>query len=87
VLDLAGNVWEWTRSLYEGYPYDPDDGRENLEEGGSRVVRGGAFNDAEGNVRCAYRVRGYPGFRYNDIGFRVVVSPFRRAQHGDTSGI
>lgn len=38
--DLAGNVWEWTRSKWEmsniyrtdfGYPYDPADGRESSE--------------------------------------------------------
>jgi formylglycine-generating enzyme required for sulfatase activity len=84
--DLSGNVWEWTRSLYENYPYDPGDGRENLEEEGNRVVRGGAFV-TEYLVRCAFRYSWLPLIRDGSLGFRVVVSPFRRAQHGDTSGI
>jgi formylglycine-generating enzyme required for sulfatase activity len=86
--DMAGNVWEWTRSLWgENYPYDPADGRENLEASGSRVVRGGAFGYTEYHVRCAYRNGDAPYLRSGPYGFRVVVSPFRRAQHGDTSGI
>ncbi len=31
VLDLAGNVWEWTQSLQAPYPYDADDGRNGTE--------------------------------------------------------
>jgi formylglycine-generating enzyme required for sulfatase activity len=86
--DMAGNVWEWTRSLWgENYPYDPADGRENLESDGRRVVRGGAFGHGARRVRCAYRFLGLPHYRDYYGGFRVVVSPFRRAQHGDTSGI
>jgi formylglycine-generating enzyme required for sulfatase activity len=97
VEDLSGNVWEWTRSLWGedwqepdfDYPYDSEDGREDLEAGDDvrRVVRGGAFSDTEVLVRCASRFRSYPDFRFDYYGFRVVVSPFRRAQHGDTSGI
>ena len=84
-LDMAGNVWERTESLWgpwrDGpklefrYPYDPTDGRENLEaENMLRVLRGGSFNGNRINARCAYR---YPGYRWNyhDEGFRIVVSP------------
>ena len=76
VLDLSGNVWEWTRSNYRDYPYDPDDGREELDNNDPRVLRGGAFGYAYLNrVRCACRVRGNPLFRDHDVGFRVVVVP------------
>ena len=85
VLDMAGNVWEWTRSLwgkslerpYYRYPYRPTDGRENLDAGRevARVVRGGAFYNPHGSVRCAYRDGFFPFLRNYHLGFRVVVRP------------
>ena len=63
--DLKGFVWEWTRSLWGekwnkpsfDYSYDPHDGREDEETPDAilRVLRGGAFNLNEDNVRCAFR--------------------------------
>lgn len=41
VFDLAGNEAEWTSSLFRPYPYDAEDGREDLEASGERVTRGG----------------------------------------------
>jgi formylglycine-generating enzyme required for sulfatase activity len=73
--DLSGNVWEWTRSLYENYPYDPGDGREDLESRGRRVLRGGAFSNEAWFVRCACRFRDFPHYRGRNRGFRVVASP------------
>ncbi|MGH7491108.1 MAG: SUMF1/EgtB/PvdO family nonheme iron enzyme [bacterium] len=75
--EMAGNVWEWTRSLYKPYPYAPKDGRENLKapDSVSRVVRGGSFHDNSRRVRCSYREGFDPNDRYDVIGFRVVLSP------------
>jgi len=87
VEDLSGNVWEWTRSLWGknwerpdfGYPYDPGDGREDLEAGRGvrRVLRGGAFYYGARLVRCASRFRYSPDYRSWYRGFRVVASPVR----------
>lgn len=83
ILDMAGNVLEWTRSLWDNdlgkpnfhYPYRFDDGRENLKTHRQlrRVVRGGAFDSDEGYARCAFRLYWYPICNDWHIGFRVCV--------------
>lgn len=71
-LDTAGNVLEWTNSLYKGYPYKPNDGREDPVAVGHRVLRGGSFGDSRDGVRCAYRDNRGPVNRYGTIGFRIM---------------
>jgi len=73
--DMTSNVWEWTLSLKKPYPYRPQDGREDLQALGPRVLRGGYLTSENMSARCAYRSI------YNDIslfdhliGFRVAVS-------------
>jgi formylglycine-generating enzyme required for sulfatase activity len=77
VEDLSGNVWEWTSSVHWDYPYDSQDGREDLDLGldARRVLRGGAFCYVQRFVRCAYRYGYYPLDWDDLIGFRVVVAP------------
>lgn len=82
VADVAGNVWEWTLSLwgtdwrrpdYE-YPYDPEDGREDSSPGDEvrRVVRGGSWFSLRGRARCASRRRFTPHNSGRNHGFRCV---------------
>jgi len=73
--DMAGNVWGWTRSKHEHYPYTAEDGRENLEGTDSRVVRGGSWYYDQAFARASDRNYLYPGSRHIDVGFRVVVRP------------
>jgi formylglycine-generating enzyme required for sulfatase activity len=72
--DMSGNVWEWTRSPYQPYPFDSADDRKNLEADALWVMRGGSFADADRNVRAAIRGGADPGARRAFIGFRVVIS-------------
>ena len=76
LLDMGGNVWEWTRSVYRPYPYVPMDGREDMNVVGARVVRGGAFYFFERFVRVARRLGLDADGRDLSLGFRVVVSRF-----------
>jgi formylglycine-generating enzyme required for sulfatase activity len=71
--DMHGNVWEWTRSMYEPYPYKANDGRNDVADAGRRVVRGGSWYDRPKRCRSAFRLS-YPAWRkvYN-VGFRIVV--------------
>ena len=73
VEEMSGNAWEWTRSVFKGYPYESTDGREALtgEDDVTRVLRGGSFEYPEGSLRAACRLGFNPGNRHLSIGFRV----------------
>ncbi|WP_157784692.1 formylglycine-generating enzyme family protein [Sinorhizobium fredii] len=76
VLDMAGSLAEWTKSLSKPYPYLPDDGREDVNVQGERVTRGGDYvydrNAAKLTVsfRNGYSKAPYDGHRH--IGLRCV---------------
>ncbi len=78
LFDMHGNVWEWcldwwASQLPGGSVTDP----EGPDSGVDRVVRGGCWYDDGRVCRSAYRAQADPGYRGNDIGFRVVLIPAR----------
>ena len=79
IYDMHGNVWEWCSSKDQPYPYKPDDGREDLNDTGSRrVLRGGGrLNIGFFRVidcRSACRNGNSPSYCSYDHGFRVAWS-------------
>jgi formylglycine-generating enzyme required for sulfatase activity len=70
-LDMAGNVWEWTSSLFRPYPYVATDGREDAANTTERrVARGGSFTGEPYIATTTYRFRPYPEEAYHFLGFR-----------------
>ncbi len=77
VEEMSGNVLEWCSTQWmEDYQDYLTKDRERLDGDQMRVLRGGAFYYDEGYVRCAYRDWDVANYRDNDVGFRVVASPF-----------
>jgi len=76
LVDMSGNVYDWTSTAYRKYRYDAGDGREDPANADARrVLRGGSWNNNQHNARAAYRNRNNPNNRNNNIGFRVVRVP------------
>jgi formylglycine-generating enzyme required for sulfatase activity len=84
LLDMVGNVYEWTLTLWGRdmqkpafkYPYDPADGREDMQAhiGVMRILRGGAFFYDASHARTAHRVKSYPDYAVRTRGFRLCAS-------------
>lgn len=55
VLDMAGNVWEWTASNHDASYIE---------------IRGGSWYDDASDLRASNRNSYPPSWRYNDVGFR-----------------
>jgi formylglycine-generating enzyme required for sulfatase activity len=73
LLDMAGNGWEWVSSLYHPYPYNPTDGREDMNRSDTRAIRGGGHDSPAAELTTTHRganISRNPRSGHHNIGFR-----------------
>ncbi|MDO4571625.1 MAG: SUMF1/EgtB/PvdO family nonheme iron enzyme [Planctomycetia bacterium] len=73
LYDMIGNVSEWTRSDFRAYPYSENDGRNGLNPGTPKVVRGGSWNDRPAACGSATRKPYEPWQQVFDVGVRLII--------------
>lgn len=74
LADVCGNVWEWTSSPLQPYPFDPGKLLSTaLVPETPYVMRGGAWYYSHKLARCASREGALPTFTSQALGFRLAA--------------
>lgn len=69
--DMLGNVWEWNWDWDGDYAVSSAVDPLGAETGARRVLRGCSWGYGASGCRAADRNRGAPGYRINNVGFRL----------------
>ncbi|HKY03970.1 MAG TPA: ergothioneine biosynthesis protein EgtB [Blastocatellia bacterium] len=76
-LDLTGNVWEWTATVFAGYPgfeaFPYPEYSELWFDGDHRVLKGGSWTTQGALLRTSFRNFFRPHFRAAFAGFRCAA--------------
>lgn len=71
-LDMSGNVWEWSSSVFGSYPYDAGDSREDVNSSSDRTLRGGTWYGNDRGHEILFLNNSAPEVRSGGTGFRIV---------------
>jgi formylglycine-generating enzyme required for sulfatase activity len=76
-MDMTGNVWEWTATVFDGYPgfraFPYAEYSELWFDGDHRVLKGGSWATRATLSRCSFRNFWRPRFRIAFAGFRCAA--------------
>lgn len=72
VIDMAGSVWEWVKDWHSAsyYSHSSPEDPQGPPAGIWRVLRGGSWDNKEGQLEATYRLYKDPPYYYSTIGFR-----------------
>lgn len=71
LYDMHGNMLEWVEDRYGEYSAQYEYNPNGSETGSYRVIRGGSWGSRAEFCRSSYRFRYGPGYRANNLGFRL----------------
>jgi formylglycine-generating enzyme required for sulfatase activity len=68
VMEMSGNVKEWTGDYFYPYPY-----KGPYKKGKMITIRGGSWSENPNFLTVYLRNRNLPHFKYNNLGFRCAM--------------
>lgn len=73
--DLAGSMWEWNLDWFAFYPMTAQTDYANVDQGSTRVIRGGDWSSNAATLVAAARYSyGFPTAHFTNVGFRCAAN-------------